>query len=76
MNFVTNLSINRDWNEIEYDSILMMIDRLTKMIHYILIIKIINAENLTKVFIKKIVQLHNFSLFIIINKKSLFISNF
>ena len=55
MNFVTNPSINRNWNEIEYDSILMMVDRLTKMIHYILIIKIINVENLIKVFIKEIV---------------------
>ena len=33
----------------------MMIDQLTKMIHYISIIKIINAENLTEVFIKEIV---------------------
>ena len=55
MNFVTNLSINRNENKIEYDSILMMIDRLTKMIHYISIIKIISVENLTKIFIKKIV---------------------
>ena len=76
MNFVTNLLINRDWNEIKYDSILMMIDRLTKMIHYISIIKIINVENLTEVFIKKVVRLHDFSLFIIINKESLFILNF
>ena len=76
MNFVTSLSISRNWNEIEYDSILMMIDRLTKMIHYILIIKIINVENLTKIFIKKVVQLHDFFLFIIIDRKSLFILNF
>ena len=53
-----------------------MINQLTKIIHYILIIKIINVENLTKVFIKKIVQLHDFSLFIIIDRKSLFILSF
>ena len=76
MNFVTNFSINRNWNKVEYDLILMMIDWLTKMMHYISIIKIINAENLTKVFIKKIVQLHDFLFFIIINKKLLFILSF
>ena len=54
----------------------MMIDQLTKMIHYISIIKIINVENLTKIFIKKIIQLHDFFLFIIIDKKLLFILNF
>ena len=76
MNSVTSFSINRDWNEIKYDLILMMIDRLTKMIHYISIIKIINAENLTKIFIKKVVQLHDFFLFVTIDKKSLFILSF
>ena len=54
----------------------MIIDLLTKMIYYILIIKIINAEDLTKIFIKEIIWLHNFSLFIIINRKLLFILNF
>ena len=53
-----------------------MIDRLTKMIYYILIMKIISVEDLTKVFIKKIVQLHDFFLSIIINKKLLFILSF
>ena len=76
MNFVISFSINWDWNKIEYNSILIMIDRLTNMIHYISIIKIINVENLTKVFIKKIVQLHDLFLFIIIDKRSLFISSF
>ena len=71
-----NFSINRNWNEIEYNSILMIINRLTKMIYYILIIKIINVENLTKVSIKKIIQLHDFSFFIIINRKLLFILSF
>ena len=53
-----------------------MIDRLTKMIHYILIIKIINVEDLTKVFIKKVIQLHDFSFSIIIDRRSLFTSSF
>ena len=76
MNFVTSFSISRNWNEIKYNLILMMIDRLTKMIHYISIIKIINVEDLTEVFIKEIIQLHDFFLFIIIDKKSLFILSF
>ena len=53
-----------------------MINRLTKMIHYILIIKIINVENLINVLIKKIVRLHDFFLSIIIDRKSLFILSF
>ena len=76
LNFVTSLSINRNWNEVEYDSILIMIDRLTKMIHYISIIKIISVEDLTKIFIKEVVRLHDLFLFIIIDKKSLFTSSF
>ena len=59
MNFVTNLSISRNWNEIKYNLILMMVDRLTKMIHYISIIKIINVEDLTEIIIKKVVRLHD-----------------
>ena len=76
INFVMNFSISRNWNKIKYDLILMMIDRLTKMIYYISIIKIINVENLIKIFIKEIVQLHNLSFFIIIDRRSLFILSF
>ena len=76
MNFVICFSINRDWNEVEYDLILIMVDRLTKMIHYISIIKIISVENLTEIFIKKVVRLHDLFLFIIIDKELLFILSF
>ena len=41
MNFVTNLSESRVWNETTYDVILVVINRLIKMTHYISITKIV-----------------------------------
>ncbi len=34
MDFVTSLSISADWKGDSYDSILVIVDRLTKMVHY------------------------------------------
>ena len=34
MNFVTSLPISTDWKGDSYDSILVIVDRLIKMVHY------------------------------------------
>ena len=34
MDFITELPISTDWNGESYNSILVIIDRLTKMVHY------------------------------------------
>ena len=72
MNFVTNLSTSKNWNEIKYDNIFVVIDHFTKMNHYVSIIKTIKIKNLTNVFIKKIIRYHEFFTFIIIDRDFLF----
>ena len=72
MNFVTKLSTSKNWNEIKYDNIFVVVDRFTKMNHYVLIIKTIKVKNLTNVFIKKIIRYHEFFSSIIIDRDSLF----
>ena len=37
--FVTGLPVSRDWNGTQYDSIIVVVDRLTKMVHYVLVTK-------------------------------------
>ena len=54
MNFVTNLPILVDWKGNSYDSILVIVNRLTKMVHYKLVKIIINRPGLAKV-IKNVV---------------------
>ena len=76
MNFVTKLSTSKNWNEIKYDNIFVVIDRLTKMNHYVSIIKTIKVKNLTNVLIKEIIQYHEFFSSIIIDRDSLFTSEY
>ena len=72
MNFVTNLSTNKNWNDVKFDNIFVVVDRFTKMIHYILVTKIIKIKNLMKMFIRKIIRYHDFFNSIIIDRESLF----
>ena len=72
INFVTNLSTNKNWNEIKYDNIFVVIDRLTKMNHYVSIIKTIKVKNLTNVPIREIIRYHELFSSIIIDRDSLF----
>ena len=72
MNFVTKLSTNKNWNDVKYDNIFVVVDRFTKMIHYIFVTKTIKIKNLTKMFIRKIIRYHDFFSFIIIDRESLF----
>ena len=76
MNFVTKLSLSRAWNEIMYDTILIIVDRLTKIIHYILVTKTINAKNLVEIFIRELVRIHDLLKSIIIDKDFVFISKY
>ena len=58
MNFVTNLLESRAWNEAIYDSILVVMNRLTKMTHYILVTKTVIAKNLIEILIREIIRFH------------------
>src|SRR5262245_13068445 len=69
--FVTNL---RESNG--YDSILVFVDRLTKMSHFILCHKTTTAPQFAELFIKNIVRLHGLPDSIVSDRDSLFTSLF
>ena len=58
MDFVTGLPISTDWKGDSYDSILVIIDWLTKMVHYEPVKVTIDASGLAEVIIDVMVQHH------------------
>ncbi len=76
MDFVTGLLISANWKDDSYDSILVIIDRLTKMVYYIPIKVMINAPGLAEVIINVVVHHHGVPESIVTDQGSLFISKF
>ncbi len=58
MDFVTGLPISADWKGDSYDSILVIVDRLTKIVHYVLVKVTIDAPGLAEVIINVVVRHH------------------
>lgn len=58
MDFVTGLPASKDWTGTDFDSILVVVDRLTKMVHYIPVTKTIIARALAQVLIKEMIRFH------------------
>ncbi len=56
MNFITSLPISVNWKGDSYDLILVIIDRLTKMIYYKPVKVIINIPGLAKMIINMVVR--------------------
>ena len=76
MNFVTGLPISTDWKGDSYDSILVIVDQLTKMVHYKPVKVIIDASGLAEVIINMMVRHHGLLDSIVTNRGSLFTSKF
>ena len=76
MDFVTGLPVSTDWKGESYDSILVIVDRLTKMVHYEPVKITIDAPGLAKVIIDVVVRYHGLSDSIITDWGSLFTSKF
>ena len=55
MDFVTGLPLSSDWKGDSYDSILVIVDRLTKMVHYEPVKVTIDAPRLAEVIIDVVV---------------------
>ena len=55
IDFVTGLPLSSDWKGNSYDSILVIVDQLTKMVHYELVKVTIDAPGLAEVIIDVIV---------------------
>ncbi len=76
IDFVTDLPISADWKSDSYNSILVIIDRLAKMVHYVLVKVMIDAPGLAEVIIDVVVRHHGVSESIVMDQGSLFTSKF
>ena len=76
MNFVTRLPLSSDWKGDIYDSILVIVNRLTNMVHYKPVTVIIDAPGLAKVIIDVVVQHHGLPDSIISDRGAIFTSKF
>ncbi len=76
MDFVTSLPISADWKDDSYDSILVIVNRLTKMVYYEPVKVTINAPSLAEVIIDVIVRHHGVSESIVTDQDSIFTSKF
>ena len=76
MNFVMGLLVSTDWKGKSYDSILVIVDRLTKMVHYEPVKITIDAPGLAKVIIDIGIRHYGLPDFIITDWGSLFTSKF
>ena len=76
IDFVTGLPISTDWKGDSYDSILVIVDWLTKMMHYEPVKVIIDAPELAEVILDVIVWHHGLPDSIMSDRNSLFTSKF
>ena len=76
INFVTGLPISTNWKRDSYDSILVIVNRLTKMVYYKLVKIIINTPRLEEVIIDVVMRHHNLPNLIVANEGSLFTLKF
>ena len=76
MDFIMDLSISTDWKGESYDSILVIVDRLTKIVHYEPVKVTINASGLVKVILDVVVWHHGFPNSIVSDRGLLFTLKF
>ena len=76
MDFVTGLPVSTDWKGESYNSIFVIIDRLTKIVHYEPVKIMIDASGLAEIIIDIVVWHHGLSDSIITNWSFLFTSKF
>ena len=76
MDFVTGLPILTDWKGDSYNSILVIVNWLIKMVYYKPVKVTINAPGLAKVIINVVVRQHGLPDSIVTNRGSLFTSKF
>ena len=76
IDFVTGLPISTNWKGDSYDSILVIVDRLTKMVYYEPVKVTIDAPGLAKVILDVVVWHYGLPDSIVSDRGSLFTSKF
>lgn len=76
MDFVISLPISTDWKRDSYNFILVIMERLIKMMHYKPVQVTINVANLAEMIIDVVVQYHDFSDSIVSDRRIIFIFKF
>ena len=76
MDFVTGLPLSADWKGDSYDSILVIVNRLTKMVHYKPVKVTIDASGLPEVIINIVVRYHGLPDSSVTDRSLLFTSKF
>ena len=76
MDFVTGLPISTNWKGDSYDSILVIVDRLTKMVHYKPVKVTIDASGVAEVILDVVVPHHGLLDSIVSDRGSLLNSKF
>ena len=72
MDFVTGLLLSTDWKRDSYNFILVIVDRLIKMVYYKLVKITIDTPGLTKVIINMVMRHNGLLNSIVIDRGSLF----
>ena len=76
MDFVTGLPSSTNWKEESYDSILDIVDRLIKIVHYKLVKITINISKLVEINLDMVVWYYDLLDLIVSDRGLLFISKF
>ena len=76
MDFVTSLPVSINWKGDSYNSILVIVNRLTKMVHYEPVKITLDAPGLAEVIIDVVVRHHGLPDSIVTDQGSLFTSKF
>ena len=76
MDFVTGLPLSADWKGDSYNLILVIVDRLTKMVYYEPVKVTIDAPELVEVIIDVVIRHHGLPDSIVTDRGSLFTSKF
>ena len=76
MDFLIGLPLSADWKSDSYNSILVIVNRLTKMVHYKLVKVTTNAPGLAEVIINVVIRHHGLPNSIISDRGAIFTSKF
>ena len=76
MDFVTGLLLSSEWKDNNYDSILVIVNQLTKIVHYELVKVTTNPPELAEVIINVVVWYYDWLDSFVTDRSSVFISKF